>query len=78
MNVKELPNNISKETILDIKGVYRLSDVCRYLPFAVHQIRHHAKKVNDQTISGTWFDKELKRYVVNMEVFSQWVKQWRP
>jgi len=74
---KNLPEEIDVDDLLRLKGIYLLGDVCQIIPFSVHQIRFQAKKVkNSKQECGTWKDQELKRYLVDMEIFAKWIKRW--
>lgn len=62
-------------TLLAQKGQFYLSDVCNFIPFSTHQIRHQIRKSkNPQKEFGVWKDPAYKGYLVDMEVFSTWIK----
>lgn len=68
-------------TLLAQSGVYRLTDVCSLLPFSTYQLRYQAlKNKNSKEEYGIWLDKSLKRWLVDMNIFSGWVinlwRQW--
>ena len=60
------------------KGIFQLNDVCKKLPFSAHQLRYQAKaNPNSREEFGTWKDKELNLFLVDMEPFAKWItKLW--
>ena len=63
-------------TLLSQKGRFLLTEVCKKLPFTSHQIRYQANKSNNAKEEyGLWKDKELNAFVVDMEIFSAWIKR---
>ena len=62
--------------LLEQSGTFYLTDVCRKIPFTSHQLRYQSKRERKsrQTI-GIWKDPELKSYLIDMEVFSPWIKR---
>ncbi len=62
--------------LLEEKGTYLLSDVCKLLPFAPHQLRYKVRQNPRAKLEyGIW--KEQRLYLVNMIVFAPWIKsQW--
>ncbi|CAM2007587.1 hypothetical protein [Acanthopleuribacter pedis] len=65
--------------LLQQKGLFVLTDVCKLIPFSSHQLRYQAKRVNNpQTVIGVFKDKELKKFLVDMQIFGPWITQkWR-
>ncbi len=62
-------------TLLKQKGIFLLTAVCRLIPFSAHQLRYRAKtNPNSGKEYGIWKEKELNAFVVDMEIFSTWVK----
>jgi len=61
--------------LLEQKGIFLLSEVCKRIPFSLHQLRHQAKKnpLSRQEF-GIWKDEDVGMYVVDMEVFAPWVR----
>jgi hypothetical protein len=62
-------------TLLKQKGLFLLTAVCKRIPFSPHQLRYRAKinpKAKDEY--GIWKEEDLNVFVVDMEVFSKWVK----
>jgi len=57
------------------KGVYKLREVCKLIPFTSEQIRYRTKTHKDprQTM-GVWKDKASEQYVVDLAIFSPWLK----
>ncbi len=66
-------------SLLTQKGLFFLSDVCKLIPFSSHQLRYQSKRAgNPHADIGVFKDEELKTYVVDMEIFSVWIKnQWQ-
>lgn len=61
-------------SLLNQKGLFYLTEVCKLLPFSTHQIRYQAKKTaNSRERIGVWKHEELKSLVVDMERFAPWV-----
>lgn len=62
-------------TLLKQKGTFLLTAVCKLIPFSAHQLRYRAKtNPHAKTDYGIWKDKEMNAFVVDMEIFSNWVK----
>ena len=60
--------------MLEEKGLFSLSEVCRFLPLRAHQLRYQAKKhPQHKALMGIWKDEKTKKYVVDMEIFSRWL-----
>ena len=73
--IKKLPPNMNGNTLLQQTGVYFLTDVCRYIPFSAHQIRYQAKRhLDSKKEIGVWKDEQLNCFVIDMPVFSPWIK----
>ena len=74
--VHKLRGILDANTLLNQTGIYYLTDVCRYLPFSAHQLRYQAKNnPNSKHDYGLWKDQKLNAFIVEMEVFSKWVKR---
>jgi len=63
-------------TLLEQEDVFLLADVVKLLPFTDHQLRYQAKKKPEarETI-GIWKDEKLGQFLIDMPVFSRWVKR---
>ncbi len=62
--------------LLEQEGVFLLSEVCKKIPFAVNQLRHQAKKNPAAKAEwGIWKDQDLSVYLVDMALFSKWVRE---
>ena len=73
--VKQIPENMDGNDLLKQKGWYYLTDVCDHIPFSAHQIRYQANKTSDSREKfGVWKDTDLNSFVVDMELFSTWIK----
>lgn len=74
--VRNVRDHWDANMLLKQEGLFLLTDVCRLLPFTAYQIRYQAKKnPNAKEEYGIWKDDELKRYLVDMGIFSGWIKQ---
>ncbi len=77
--VKTIKEEWDSNLLLKQKGIFLLSEVCELIPFSTYQIRYQAKQ-NERAVEeyGIWKDPELNRFVVNMEVFAEWIKSlWK-
>lgn len=72
--VRRLEPDWDGNALLTQKGLFHLADVCKLIPFSAHQLRYQAKRHADarHTI-GVFKDPELKGYLVDMAVFSEWI-----
>ncbi len=60
--------------LLRQKGLFTLVDICRNIPFTTHQLRYQAQKTaNAKKKMGIWKDPDLKKFVVDMEIFGPWL-----
>lgn len=57
-------------------GVYRLSDVCKKLPFSASQLRYQCKQrgAKSRDEIGIWKDPELNVFLVDIRNFAPWIK----
>lgn len=64
--------------LLQEKGLFAMTDVCKLIPFSANQLRYQAKKrKNPREDIGIWKDTKLNLFVVDMERFAPWItKQW--
>lgn len=73
--INKVPADCDGNFLLAQKGQYYLSDVCEKIPFSTHQIRHQIRKsTNSKSEFGVWKDPAYKGYLVDMEIFSKWIK----
>jgi hypothetical protein len=64
-------NDLANQT----EGVYLLTEVCKLIPFTVHQIHFQAKKhPQARQKLGVWRDETLGVYLVNLVAFSPWLR----
>lgn len=62
--------------LLSQKGRFYLTDVCDKIPFSTHQIRYQVRRCdNPREDYGVWKDEQYKAYLVDMEIFSDWMKR---
>jgi len=72
---RRIPKEWDGNTLLKQKVTYYLTDVCSLIPFTPHQIRYQAKKnAKSKKEIGVWKDKDLQMFLVDMSVFSKWIK----
>jgi len=76
-----LPKDIGRitdhdaNTILQQKGLFYLTDVAKLIPFTAQQLRYQANKnPHSKKDMGVWKDPDLNSFLVNMPVFSKWLK----
>ncbi|CAM2065718.1 hypothetical protein SCOR_10065 [Sulfidibacter corallicola] len=60
-------------------GLFRLTDVCRLIPFTAHQMRYQANiSPNARETIGVFRDPDAGTFLVDMAVFSEWVRRnWK-
>ena len=74
--ILKLPQSMDSNKLLQLTGIYLLTDVCRQLPFSAHQLRYQAKRnPNARKDFGVWKDEEINAFVVDMAPFSIWIRQ---
>lgn len=62
-------------SILQQKGLFYLSEVAKLLPFTAQQLRYQANKnPSSKAEMGVWKDAGLNSFLVDMPVFSKWLK----
>lgn len=63
-----------RETLLAQDGTFRLSEVCRRLPFSAELLRAEARRLKDaRGVMGVYKDPALRTYLVEMPVFKRWI-----
>ncbi len=73
--VKPVDPNWDGNTLLKQDGLFLLTAVCKLIPFSAHQLRYRAKtNDNSREEYGIWKETDLNAFVVDMEIFSKWVK----
>lgn len=74
--VNKVDKNWDGNTLLSQTGHFYLSEVCDKIPFSTHQIRHQIRKADNPAEDfGVWKDPAYKGYLVEMDVFSKWIKR---
>ena len=74
-NIREVDDQWDGNKLLSQKGQFYLTDVCERIPFSAHQIRYQARtNRNCRKEYGVWKDEGYKTYIVEMEVFSKWIR----
>ncbi len=75
-NIRKIPPGWDGNRLLEEKGLFLMTEVCKHIPFSAHQIRYRAKQsANSKQELGVWKDTDHNTFVVQMEVFSAWVKR---
>lgn len=73
--VKQVDPDWDGNELLKQDGIFLLTAVCKLIPFSAHQLRYRAKtNPNSAKEYGIWKEKELNAFVVDMGIFSEWVK----
>ena len=73
--ISSIDPNWDGNTLLKQKGCYLLTAVCKLIPFSAHQLRYRAKRnPNAKEEYGIWKDADLNAFVVDMSIFSTWVR----
>ena len=73
---RPVPPRYDANQVLQIDGIFLLSEVCGKIPFSAHQLRYQAR-LNPQprTECGIWKDQDLGVFLVEMETFAPWIKR---
>jgi len=75
-SIREMDPTWDANTMMSQKGQFYLTDVCEKIPFSAHQIRFQARRnKRSREEYGVWKDEGYKTYVVEMEVFSHWIRE---
>ena len=79
VTVLRIPHDWDANTLMRAKGIYSLTQVCRHLPFSARQLRYRCRQnPNAKEVYGIWKDDNSNRFLVDMEVFSEWIRRlWR-
>lgn len=73
--IRKIPPEWDGNRLLKEKGLFLMTEVCKYIPFSTHQIRYQVERTaNAREELGVWKDEELNTFVVQMELFSVWVR----
>lgn len=73
--VRSVENHWDGNTLLQQKGLFYITDVCRLIPFSTHQLRYQAKRHPDaKRAIGIYKDREINSFVVDMERFAPWIQ----
>ncbi len=76
LKVNKIPAHWDGNTLLEKTGTYSLTEVCRLIPFSARQLRYRAmKNPNSKERYGVWKDYMLNKFLVNMELFSAWIRE---
>ncbi len=68
--------DLDANQMLQMDGIYRLTDVCRYLFFTPDQIRYQAKRCSDsRNVMGVFRFEPRGTYLVDMPIFSKWIAE---
>ena len=73
--VNRIEKDWNANQMLARKGYFYLKEVCSKIPFNAQQIRYQTRRNSKSRREfGVWKDPKYKTYVVDMEVFSAWIK----
>ena len=73
--IKQVSLEWDGNTLLKQEGIFLLTAVCKLIPFSAHQLRYRAKTNPSSAAEyGIWKEPELNAFVVDMKVFSRWIK----
>ena len=73
--VRSVESEWDGNDLLEQKGLFFLTEVCRIIPFSTHQLRYQAKRnPHAQKEYGIWKDLELNAFLVDMERFAPWIR----
>lgn len=74
--IKEVDPAWNGNQLLAQKGRFYLSDVCEKIPFTARQIRYQVRRnENAREEFGVWRDEDYKAYIVEMGIFSVWLRR---
>ncbi len=74
--IQKVEEHWDGNTLLSQKGRFYLTEVCEKIPFSTHQIRYQVRRCEDPKAEyGVWKDEQYKAYLVDMELFSDWMKK---
>lgn len=63
-------------TLLGQSGCFLLAEVCAKMPFTATQVRQEVRYAeNSRMLYGVWKDPHHKGYLVDMPVFSRWIRR---
>lgn len=72
---KKVDPGWDSEAFLGQTGTFLLSEVYHLTPFSAHQLRHQSLLLKDpRAVMGVYKDPDLNRYLVDIPVFRQWLK----
>lgn len=73
--VQEVDPNWDGNTLLMQEGQFYLTEVCDKIPFTAHQIRYQVRRNKKARKEfGVWKDLDYKTYIVDMDIFSHWIR----
>ena len=80
--LKTIPENMTDaNSILKLKGYFRLNDICQYSPFKENSeviknlVRKEKCQESAMAENGCWYDSTKREYFVKMENFGGWFFQ---
>ncbi len=76
VEVSKIPQGWDANRLMQAKGVFRLVQVCRLLPFSARSFRYRCRMDHwTRETHGIWKDEQSLGYLVDMEVFARWVQE---
>ncbi|MBO1319650.1 hypothetical protein [Acanthopleuribacter pedis] len=74
--VRTVQKDWDMKALLQAQGVFLLTEVCRLIPVTPNQMRYRARTVPEaQTTIGVWKDDDMKVYLVDIQVFAEWLRK---
>jgi len=76
---ERVPEGWDANTVIAETGVYRLTSICRLIPYAEHQIKARIRLFDDpRSESGIWFDQYADVWLVDLKQFGPLLaKAWK-
>ena len=72
-DIKHIEDGINKEQVLNLKGLFYLSEVSKILELSPWRVRYRVMKYpNSKTEMGVWKDGHY--YIIQMEIFAIWYR----
>jgi hypothetical protein len=76
VRIRRVKPDWDANALLSHKGCFLLTEVCSKLPFTPSQIRQEVRgQKESRERFGVWKDENHKGYLVEMEIFSNWIKK---
>ena len=74
--IRQVERHWDANQLLAQEGLFFLEEVCRKIPFTEQQLRYKANQhPHPRHGLGTWKDPEKRVFLVDMAVFSRWIRR---